>query len=126
MRTRFMFRRHVLQLVALLLLALLALPVRAAAQTAIDLAALGLANHDLQFVDLDANPDTLEAVAFDKANPGVMRVILIRQTVCIGAPFNPRPSLFSALKIARIGRIDQFQIITGNSLLLLPIPQPIC
>lgn len=95
------------------------------AQTTIDLAALGLANHDLQFVDLDANPDTLEAVAFDRGT-GSVRVILIRQTICIGASFNPRPSLFSALKIARIGRVDQFQIITGNSLLLLPIPQPIC
>ncbi len=113
-------------LAALIANALLVSIAVAQAQTVIDLNALGLANHDLQFVDLDANPDTLEAVAFDKSNPGNMRVILIRQTVCIGTAFNPRPSLFSALKIARIGRVDQFQIITGNSLLLLPIPQPIC
>lgn len=122
MRTLTHLRRFAL--IALLLPLFLGLTVLASsAQGSIDLAPLGLGTHDLKFVDLDANPDTLEAVAFDRTSPGI-RVVIIRASICVGPVINPRPSIFSAVTIARIGRVDMFQIIAGTQLLLAPVPWP--
>jgi hypothetical protein len=135
----------------LILVALLALPGSAFAQTVertIDLTSLGWGNVQAIPVDTDANPYTeewairgVDGFTHDPnafSNRGLWRVVAVRNSgLCVGSWFDPRPTALHAVELVSIGGRAKLIVTTafsafggdpddGNPMYIVSLDTPQC
>lgn len=96
--------------------------------TTIDLRALKLDRHDVQFVEADGNMATVEALAVGW-DDNAYRVIAVRGAICVGPAFSPRRDPFTTVDVQRLGMRDVLvvrSLVDSTSLRIVALDVPPC